>query len=59
MMHKIENVQALEELRRAYHNALDMQEKKIIICAGTGCVAGGSLDIYYRLQRVMEERNIQ
>ena len=24
------------------------QVKKILVCAGTGCVAGGSLDIYAR-----------
>lgn len=34
------------------------QTQKIIICAGTGCVAGGSLNVYSRLKEIMEERNI-
>lgn len=34
------------------------QTKKIIVCAGTGCVAGGSLDIHAKLKSIMEERGI-
>ena len=34
------------------------QEKKIIICAGTGCVAGGSLHIFDRLKEIAEERGL-
>ena len=30
--------------------------KGILVCAGTGCVAGGSLLIYARLKRLMEEQ---
>ena len=26
--------------------ALSAQKKQVLICAGTGCIAGGSLDIY-------------
>ncbi len=36
----------------------DAQEKKIIVCAGTGCVAGGSLQIYDKLKATMEEKNL-
>ena len=30
------------------------QVKKILVCAGTGCVAGGSLDIYARLVELLQ-----
>ena len=26
--------------------ALEAQKKQVLICAGTGCIAGGSLNIY-------------
>ena len=35
--------------RNAAKAAYDGQEKKVIICAGTGCVASGSLGIYDRM----------
>ena len=34
------------------------QEKKIIVCAGTGCVAGGSLQIFDRLKAIIEEKGL-
>lgn len=57
-MNKIADVKALEALREKYQKALSAQEKKILICAGTGCVAGGALDIYDRLGTLMEEQGI-
>ena len=36
----------LQKVREKYQNLLDSQKKKILICAGTACVAGGSLKIY-------------
>jgi len=39
--------------------SLDSQYKQILVCAGTGCVAGGSLDIYKRLQEIIEERGLK
>ncbi len=37
--------QDLKNARSHYKAALDFQQKKILVCAGTGCVAGGSLEI--------------
>lgn len=48
----------LELLRKEYKKSLDSQYKQILICAGTGCVAGGSLQIYNRLKELMEEKGI-
>jgi NADH-quinone oxidoreductase subunit F len=48
----------LIERRANYKEALDAQTKKILICAGTGCVAGGALDIYDELQNIMQSKGI-
>lgn len=51
-----------EELKRRqeeYAVSLQSQKKQILICAGTGCVAGGSLDIYARLKELMEQKGIE
>ncbi|MCQ4863699.1 NADH-quinone oxidoreductase subunit NuoF [Pseudoflavonifractor phocaeensis] len=50
-----------EDLRAArvlYEKSLAAQEKKILVCAGTGCISSGSLDVYDRLKELMEERGI-
>ena len=44
--------------RNTYKNSLQKEKKKILICAGTGCVAGGSLEIYDELIRLMKEKGI-
>jgi NADH-quinone oxidoreductase subunit F len=41
-----------------YNKSLKSQSKKILICAGTGCVAGGALEIYDELVRLMKERGM-
>jgi NADH-quinone oxidoreductase subunit F len=33
-------------------------ERRIIICAGTGCVANGSLKVYEEFKRILGEKNI-
>ena len=48
----------LRQARESYRKALALQQKKILVCAGTGCVAGGSLEIYDELKRLLEEQNI-
>ena len=37
-----------------YKASLNSQRKQILICAGTGCVAGGSLEIYDRMKEIIE-----
>lgn len=55
---KIHNREELENSRVQYKQSLDCQYKKILICAGTGCVAGGSLDLYARMKEIMEEKGL-
>ena len=50
--------QDLAVYRESAQAAYAAQTKKIIICAGTGCVAGGSLKVYNRLKSLMETENI-
>ena len=53
------NRSELNEAREIYSAQLDRQVKKIYVCGGTGCVAGGSLEIYDRLKELIEERGLQ
>lgn len=56
---KINSRKDLELLQKKYKTSLESQYKQILICAGTGCVAGGSLQIYDRLKELMEEKGIE
>ncbi|SHH43561.1 NADH-quinone oxidoreductase subunit NuoF [Clostridium grantii] len=48
----------LTNITSVYKKSLENQDKKIIICAGTGCVAGGALEIYDEFIKLMKEKNI-
>jgi len=48
----------LRNLRAVYQNSAKTEKKKILVCAGTGCVAGGSLEIYQRFIDIMTEKGI-
>jgi NADH-quinone oxidoreductase subunit F len=49
----------LADMRNTYKSSFKKEKKKILICAGTGCVAGGSLDIYDEFVRLMKEKGIE
>lgn len=55
MLHNREELQQLRKISRSH---FDAQTKKILICAGTGCVAGGSLEIYARMVELLKEKGI-
>lgn len=50
--------QDLINLRKVYQKSLTAQKKKILVCAGTGCVSSGSLDIYNRLTEILNKEGI-
>lgn len=56
---RINTREELEARRKEYAASLKTQRKQILICAGTGCVAGGSLDIYARMQEILMEQGIK
>ena len=47
----IQNREQLQALRAASLKQIDKQAKKIYVCGGTGCVAGGSMEIYEELKK--------
>ncbi len=48
----------LQARRLRAKKALSAQKKEILVCAGTGCIAGGSRDIYHYLQEECARRGI-
>ncbi len=48
----------LKNLREIYMNSAKKENKKILVCAGTGCIAGGSLEIYHEFIKIMKEKGI-
>lgn len=48
----------LHKIRELYKNRLNQETKKILVCAGTACVAGGSLEIYDEFLRLAKEMGI-
>ena len=51
---KIKNREELIAKQEEYRASLNSQRKQILICAGTGCVAGGSLEIYAKMKDIIE-----
>lgn len=50
--------QELKDYRSLCRRALNSQRCRVLVCAGTGCVAGGSLDIYARLIELCREQGL-
>ena len=57
-MPKIRNLAELESIRCQAQHSLSMQQKKVLVCCGTGCIAGGSLLIYDRIKETCRARGI-
>ena len=55
---RINSIEEFKRIRDVYRKSLDKQYKKIIVCGGTGCVAGGSIDIYEEFKRIIKEKGI-
>ena len=52
---KITSLEQFKALADACKKAREAQSRKILVCCGTGCVAGGSLNIYEQLKKRMSE----
>ena len=55
----IKTREEMKSLREACIRAAKSETRKILVCAGTGCVSGGSLDIYAALKEKMEACGIK
>ena len=56
---RINTREELTAKQQEYKASLNSQRKQILICAGTGCVAGGSLDIYERMKEIIEAKGLR
>ena len=56
---KIKNREELIAKQEEYRASLNSQRKQILICAGTGCVAGGSLEIYAKMKDIIEGKGLK
>ncbi|MGE5653016.1 MAG: NADH-quinone oxidoreductase subunit NuoF [Bacillota bacterium] len=52
----IANRQALDDLQAQLKAAQQKIKARILICAGTGCVANGSLKVYEELKRLVKDK---
>ncbi|MEM1483699.1 NADH-quinone oxidoreductase subunit NuoF [Oscillospiraceae bacterium PP1C4] len=57
-MSDISSYNELTSLREFAAHSLEKQTKKVLVCAGTGCVAGGSLIIYDNIKRACEAKGL-
>ncbi|HHV10946.1 MAG TPA: NADH-quinone oxidoreductase subunit NuoF [Clostridiales bacterium] len=48
----------LINVRSVYGKSLGLQTKKILVCAGTGCVSSGALEIFDRLTEILKEKKV-
>ena len=55
---KITDRSHLDKYRKEFLSHIDTQKKKIYVCGGTGCVAGGSMDIYEEIKKLVEEAGL-
>ncbi len=55
----LKNRKELAELRKIYKASAAAQERQILICAGTGCVSSGSLQIFDKLKELIEKKGIK
>ncbi|WP_236896425.1 NADH-quinone oxidoreductase subunit NuoF [Clostridium beijerinckii] len=56
---RINTREELNDISSKYKSALVRQRKQILVCAGTGCVAGGSLNIYRRFKEIIKEKGLE
>ena len=54
-MERIGNREALGQVREASKARIEDSKCRVLICAGTGCLAGGSGDIYKKMCELVEE----
>ena len=57
-MNKLSVCEDLEKVREQAKANLEHQNKRVLICGGTGCVAGGSLQIYAKIKKLCEQQGI-
>ena len=54
-MKRIENREILQQVRKETSEKIEKSRCRILICAGTGCLAGGSGEIYEKMCELTAE----
>lgn len=54
----LKNREELQKLHTIYGDAIKSEKGRILVCAGTGCISGGSLQVYARFKELLEDRGI-
>lgn len=55
---RINTRQELKNISKQLKKSLDNQYKKVLVCGGTGCVAGGSIEIFHEIKSLIEEKGL-
>mgnify|MGYP003365408760 CR=1 FL=1 len=55
---KLQTVEQLDQFSREAGKWMDKQQLRVSVCAGTGCLAGGSLELYERLRAIVAEQGL-
>ena len=58
MRQRIESLEQFRALQAEYMAAREAEKRKILVCCGTGCVAGGNLNVYHELKKRMDELGV-
>jgi len=58
-MSKLTDRKALQAAREKYKKALDAEKRKVLVCAGNGCIASGSLEVYAKLADVIKAKGVK
>lgn len=57
-MNKMQSRNDFKQQCQEAKNHLAKQQKRVLVCGGTGCVAGGSLEIYDRIKEQCEKQGL-
>ena len=52
------NAQELADIRDAFLKAQSQVKRRIILCAGTGCVSSGSMKVYDAVKKELEAKGL-
>jgi NADH-quinone oxidoreductase subunit F len=55
---KLHSLEELKAFSIKSSQALERQKKKVLVCAGTGCVAGGSIEIFNKIKQLINDNGL-
>ena len=58
MRERIKSLEEFRALQAACTEAFRAEKRKVLVCCGTGCVAGGNLKLYEELKKQLAERGV-